>query len=82
MATTAVSSNLSLPQFVVRAKFSCSRAGTFLLEERDVTVGLSTKRLKPLTEAAATGLFTALFFVFPALILDPAAQAARSLFTG
>lgn len=30
----------------------------------------------------ATGLFTALFFIFPALILDPAAQAARSLFTG
>lgn len=30
----------------------------------------------------ATGLFTALFFVFPALILDPAAHAARSLFAG
>ncbi len=30
----------------------------------------------------ATGLFTTLFFVFPALILDPAAQAARSLFAG
>ena len=30
----------------------------------------------------ATGLFTTLFFVFPALILDPATQAARSLFAG
>ncbi|MEO1227186.1 MAG: proton-conducting transporter membrane subunit, partial [Pseudomonadota bacterium] len=30
----------------------------------------------------ATGLFTTLFFVFPALILNPAAQAARSLFAG
>jgi len=31
---------------------------------------------------AATGLFTTLFFVFPALIMEPAAQAARSLFAG
>ncbi|MEM7444913.1 MAG: proton-conducting transporter membrane subunit, partial [Pseudomonadota bacterium] len=29
-----------------------------------------------------TSLFTALFFVFPALLLNPAAQAARSLFAG
>jgi NADH-quinone oxidoreductase subunit N len=30
----------------------------------------------------ATSLFTAFFFIFPALILEPAAQAARSLFAG